>query len=502
METLTLSQIADLMNGKLNNKKYADILVNNYSIDTRTLSKGDIYIPIIGEKFDGHQFINEAFEKGAIASVSNYGAYDGDYKACDSYYGACDSDYKACDSDYEVCDSDYGACDSDYEVCGSDVLKNDDNAIIYVENSNNAFQLFAKNYKELCNTKVVAITGSNGKTTTKDLINSVLEKNFNTKKTIGNLNNEIGVPKTLLTFNKSTDVGIVEMGTDGFGQIEVLSKIASPDIAIITNIGDSHLEQLKTKENIAKEKLHIVDHLKNDGIFIYNNDDEILTNTISQAQIYQKTISFGTKKNSDYIIKILHMDNDKSTFKLNNKEYIIPLIGKHQVYNASIAIIVAKLFNISYKDIIDGLSKKEITSMRSELIKLDDFDILNDSYKSNPQSLISALDTIYALKGYDRKIAVLGDMLELGDNEINLHKNIGKYLNPEIIDYVLLYGPLSKYIYDEASKNFDKNNIYHFNNKEELIKKTKTLIISNSLVLVKASRSLKLEEVVNEISNI
>lgn len=449
---LSLREIAQLANGKLNNEKFADLRVQVVSIDTRTIAPGELYMPIIGEKLDGHLFINQAFDKGALASFTHK----------------------------------------------ENLI--DDRPFILVENTNQAFQDLAKNFRNsLDNLKIIGITGSNGKTTTKDIINSILKQKFNVRKTIGNLNNEIGVPRTLLRLEKNTDVGIVEMGTDGPGQIHKLTMMAKPDMAIITNIGDSHLELLKTKENIAREKLHIVDGLSDDGYFIYNYDDPILKKEVEAKNIKQKMISFGQEEGADYHIELLRTTANGSSFKVNNKYYQISLIGSHQIYNAAAAIIVAELLGMTEDQIISGLDVKNSTSMRNELISCNGFDILNDSYKSNPQSLKSALDTLGYLNGYKRKIAILGDMLELGQGEENLHREIGSYINPKEVDYLLLYGPLSRYIAEEALRNFPDGHVFYMDKKEDLIDKAKYLIIKNSIVLVKASRSLRLEEIVEAL---
>lgn len=455
MKNFSLKEIANFSNGKLNNDKFKDIEIFGVSIDSRTINNNEIYMPIIGERFDGHQFIEDAFKKGALATFSESGKF-----------------------------------------------KNEEKPIIYVEDTNRAYQDLANSYKKYLEAKIVAITGSNGKTTTKDIISSVLETKYKTEKTIGNLNNEIGVPKTILNFPADNEIGVIEMGTDGFGQIEVLSKIANPDIAIITNIGDSHLEQLKTKENIAREKLHIIDGMSDNGIFIYNNDDEILREIVNQTDIQQRKISFGERTDSDYIIEILESSNQGTVFKLNDVLYVIPLIGKHQVYNSTVAIIVGILFDVESYNIIKAINIKELTSMRSELMNLNGFDILNDSYKSNPQSLRSALETLDKLSGYTQKIAILGDMLELGEDEVKLHRQIGKDINQKELDYLLLYGPLSKYIMEEAINNFEDDRVFHFETKEDLSEKAKELIKKNTLVLVKASRSMQLETVIEELEDL
>lgn len=453
MLDLTLKEIASLSNGKLNDQKFADIKIGVISIDTRTLANGEMYMPIIGEKLDGHIFINQAFEKGAIASFSQYGKYD----------------------------------------------EKTDKPLIFVENTNEAFSLLAANYRQTLDAKIIAITGSNGKTTTKDVIASVLSSSMSVRKTIGNLNNEIGVPRSLLRLDKETDIGVIEMGTDGFGQITKLSQIAKPDIAIITNIGDSHLHQLLTKENVAGEKIHILDGLRDDGIFIYNHDDPYLRQVVESIDIKQRVISFGQNGDVDYKIEPISSTNEGNSWKLNGKSYLTSLIGSHQIYNATVAIIIAELFGIDKLKVEKALEKKDITAMRSELLNCNGFDILNDSYKSNPQSLRSALDTLSILTGYTRKIAILGDMLELGQNEEELHRQIGREIDPNKVDFLLLYGPLSKYIAEEAVKRFPDKRVFYTQSKDALIDKAKYLINKNCLVLVKASRSLRLEEIVEAL---
>lgn len=456
MLNLTLKEITDLAGGQINNEKFNDLVVSQVSIDTRTIFDGEMYMPIIGEKLDGHLFIDNAFEKGAIATFAQY----------------------------------------------DEIQDNQERPIVWVNETNKAFVELAKNYRNSLDIKIIGITGSNGKTTTKDLISNILESKFSVKKTFGNLNNEIGVPRTLLSFAKDTNVGVVEMGTDGFGQIEVLSKMASPDISIITNIGDSHLEQLKTKENVASEKLHIIDGLKEDGVFLYNNDDEILKSEFSKITTDKKVLSYGMASDSDYIIKILSADYMGTKFSVNDKEFTIELLGTHQVYNATVAYIVGELLGVSDEEIQEGLTKKDRTKMRSEMMSCEGFDILNDSYKSNPQSLRSGLETLEMLNGYSRKIAILADMLELGENEAELHSEIGREIDPSKIDYLLLYGPLSKNIYNEAVTRFPQSRVFHFDTKDKLIDKAKYIVTKNSIVFVKGSRSMKLEDVVEVLVDV
>ncbi|NLW52060.1 MAG: UDP-N-acetylmuramoyl-tripeptide--D-alanyl-D-alanine ligase [Tissierellia bacterium] len=457
MLSLTLGQIAELSGGQLNNDEFSDIIIDVVSIDTRTLNSGEMYMPIIGEKLDGHLFIKQAFDKGAAAVFSEKGRA------------------------------------SLFE----------DKPIVYVENSNEAFARLATNYRNsLKNVDIIGITGSNGKTSTKDLIALVFSKSMKIAKTIGNLNNEIGVPRTLLRLSKETELGVVEMGTDGFGQIDYLSRMVKPNIAILTNVGDAHLHILKSKDLIAREKLDIVNGLSDDGYFIYNYDDEYIKAAVNEREIKQKTITFGQDKDSDYVIEVVNNTNNGSTFKLNGEEFRTSKVGLHQVYNATCAIIVAKIYGLDKNVVKRQLEINETSEMRSELISCQGFDILNDSYKSNPQSLLSALDTLDILSGYKRKIAILGDMLELGDNEELLHREIGREIDPSKVDYLLLTGPLSKFIAEEAEKRFPFGHVFYAESKDILLDKAKYLIQKNSLVLVKASRSIRLEEIVEALEKI
>lgn len=454
MLNLTLKQIAEFSNGQLNDEKYSDMVIDVISIDTRTIDKGEMYMPIIGEKLDGHIFIEQAFEKGVGAAFSEKGKIDDNF----------------------------------------------DKPIVFVDNSNKAFTELAKNYRNsLKNIKIVGITGSNGKTSTKDLISTTLQKSYKIAKTIGNLNNEIGVPRTLLRLGQDIDVGVVEMGTDGFGQIQTLTNIVRPDIAILTNVGDAHLHILKSKELVAKEKVDIVNGLPEDGIFIYNIDNEYIKAEVESRDIKQRIITFGQSEEAEYRIEIDKTTSNGSTFRLNGDIYRTSNLGSHQVYNATCAIIVSKLFGVDQEIVRRQLEINEAASMRNELINCNGFDILNDSYKSNPQSLKSALETLDILTGYKRKIAIIGDMLELGEREEELHREIGRYIDPNKVDYLLCTGPLSKFTAEEAKKRFPFEHVFHLNQKNDLIDKAKYLIQKNSLVLVKASRSLRLEEIVEAL---
>lgn len=449
-----LQNVCEMAGGKLLNKPDTEIIISGVSKDTRTLEKGNLYIPIIGEQFDGHAFIKNAAEKGASASLWQ----------------------------------------SSHEIPDVDI------PLIIVDNCLEAFHTLAMNYRLSLDVKIIAITGSNGKTTTKDMLASVLSKKYKTAFNKGNENNEIGVPLTLLNLSEDTEVAIVEMGTERFGEIIVLTNMAKPNVAIITNIGDSHLEELFTKENVAIEKFDIVKGLPDDGIFLYNGDDEILRNEVKKHDIPQKILNYGYKDFNAYMIDNAKSRADGTDFTVNGVVYHLPILGSYQVYNAAACIGVSELFGINVEQIQDGFNHIAKTGMRNELIALNDFDILDDSYKSNPQNLMSALETLYTLDKHSKKIAVLGDMLGLGKDSDRLHREIGEKLDPNELELVYFYGENMKSAAESAAVNFDASRIKHFNSKPELFEDLKENVIG-AFVLIKGSRAMKMEDIIEMLKD-
>ncbi|MDU3153015.1 MAG: UDP-N-acetylmuramoyl-tripeptide--D-alanyl-D-alanine ligase, partial [Anaerococcus hydrogenalis] len=336
-----LDHIAKMVDGEISDPKYSHIKIKGVSIDSRTIKKDCLYIPIVGEKFDGRIFIEECQNAGAPAFL-------------------IDKNYK--------------------------IPKSINIPYIKVEDTQKALRDLARAYRQELDIKIIAITGSNGKTTSKNIIHSVLSEKYKVEKTHGNLNNEIGVPLTILDFSEDTDIGVVEMGTDDFGEISVLTNIALPDMAMITNIGDAHLLKLKSREGIAKAKLEILEGLKDDGRFLYNGDDEILKKVLPSYDIKQKTISFGIGENVDFKVVPKEHTNTSTNFSYKDEIYSVPLLGSHQVYNGALAVLIGKIFDLSFDEINKGLSKSSNNANRNELVERNGFDILDDAYKSNPQS--------------------------------------------------------------------------------------------------------------------
>ncbi|MDO5754780.1 MAG: UDP-N-acetylmuramoyl-tripeptide--D-alanyl-D-alanine ligase [Tissierellia bacterium] len=447
MITLNVETLKKIVNGRPHG--IASTSFQGISTDTRSIKEGNLFIPLKGDNFDGHDYIEEAIDKGAAFALS---------------------------------EKEMG-----------------DLPVLLVENSKEALFQIAAYHRNQSDATVIAITGSNGKTTTKDLIASILSPSFTVQKTPENLNNEIGLSKTILDLERDTEYLVLEMGMEDFGEISLLTHIAKPDIAIITNIGDCHLKKLKTKENIAKAKLEILEGLQDDGVFIYNHDDEVLRTAVQNRKIEKNTISFGTDENSTFQIEPVKYDETGSTFNFAGHLFTIPLLGAHQMYNGAVAILIAQMQGMEYSDIAKGLTNIQITGMRHQLFHKKNLYILDDSYKSNPQSLISCLNTVNALKGFDRKIAVIGDMLDLGDQEVSIHESMGRRLDPEQLDDIVTIGQLSFHIHEQLKANFPDERLYHFETKEQALATIEGLIQGKTLVMVKGSRALALDELVHQL---
>lgn len=439
-------------------EKYKDVEIEGVSIDTRKIIPGNLFVPIVGDRFNGHDFLDQALESGAVACLWQ-----------------------------------------------KDIpLPKIDFPFLLVEDSLEALQLLSLNYrKELEDLTVIGITGSNGKTSTKDILDGILSVSYRTKKTQGNLNNHLGVPLTLLDFDEETEIGIVEMGTDGFGQIELLTSLALPDIALITNIGASHLDLLKTKENVARAKFEILKGLDQEGIFLYNGDDPVLKKIIQEYEIPQRVYSFGQDESNSFRLEMLAEGREGINFKILAQDLKgqvhLPMIGPHNLYNGGASVFIGSFLGLDLDKIQEGLYHIESTGMRNEIIETDYFTILNDAYKSNPSSLLAALDTLYSIDGYKSKCLVLGDMLDLGDDIVELHREIGPKIDPEKVDKIFTYGDLAQHISDAAKENFPKENIFHLDSKDQLFESVSTNIDKDSLVLIKASRSVKLEELIDRL---
>lgn len=422
------------------------------STDSRTIDAKNLYIPLVGESFDGHDYIEMVKRKGVSTCLWQL-------------------DHKPYPKDMNV---------------------------ILVEDTLLALGKLAKEYRNSIDVKIVGITGSNGKTSAKDMLASVLSLAGKTTATKGNYNNEIGVPYTLFDMDEDTKYAVVEMGMENFDEIHYLTQIVQPDIAYITSIGTAHLVNLGSIENIAKAKLEILDGLKEGGCFVHSSMQDVLVNAIAEKDIARSTKfkTFGHLKYDDITIGDYVVSTSGTKFKINDDSecYEIPLVGMHQVYNAAGVILCARALGIDDVTIRNGLRHCTTTGLRSDILKYGEATIINDSYKSNPQSLEAALETVKTFKS-PYKIAILGDMLDLGDDSAMIHFNIGKELSTYGVNEVITVGEMSRYI-NQAVWGSDIVH-HHMMNNDEIVELTKDLKYKDCLILVKGSRALHMDEIVD-----
>lgn len=458
MISRTLEEIAAML-GIPADQDIQHIRINGVSKDSRTTHAGQLYIPLIGENFDGHEFAAEAFARGAAASLWQ----------------------------------------KDHLHPPSDV------PLIFVDDVLLALQQLAHAYRKQLNVRVIGITGSNGKTTTKDLVASVLQTVYKTQKTQGNLNNHIGLPLTLLALEEDTQIAVLEMGMSGRGEIDLLSRLAEPDAVIITMIGDAHLLQLGSREEIARAKMEILNGLRSDGLFIYDGDEPLIAQMLSEVNLSEsvRRIRFGQKKYNDYYTGHIRFGEEGTFFTCNDRPdpwYYIPLLGRHNVKNALTAIAAAEALGVPEEKIVEGLSNAQMSGMRVEkLVAPGGYTILNDAYNASPASMTAALALLSEVQGYERKLVVLGDMLELGDREQQYHREIGHQLNPACIHEVYATGPLGRLYAEEAGKRFPAGRVHWHEHNADLAADLAARIQPGDIVLVKGSRGMKLEQIVQEL---
>ncbi|CAH1204580.1 UDP-N-acetylmuramoyl-tripeptide--D-alanyl-D-alanine ligase [Paenibacillus allorhizoplanae] len=454
----TLDQIATMLRSEVSGV-HGDILIKGVSTDTRSIQAGSLFIPLIGENFDGHQYAEDAYQKGAAAIL------------------------------WQV---DHGPAPSGIPC-------------IHVEDTLAALQDLAKAYRKELSVRIIGITGSNGKTTTKDLVAAVLGSTYEVHKTKGNLNNHIGLPLTLLLLEETTQFAVVEMGMSGRGEIALLSEIAEPEAAIITMIGESHLLQLGSRDEIARAKAEIVTGMPIDSLIIYNGDEPLIEQALGELDLPEglRRIRFGQGHDNDRYPSDIRMDADGAYFTINSpgyEELFIPLLGTHNVVNTLAAIAVGEAFGVTPSAVAAGLRALQMTSMRIEkLTAASGLTVLNDAYNASPASMRAAIALTEQLSGFGRKFLVLGDMLELGEHEEQFHRGIGAMLSPERVDYVFTFGRLGRFIAEEAAKQFPQAQIRAYDDKAQLAEELAALASPEDLVLVKGSRGMRLEQVVHSL---
>lgn len=450
---LTFLEIVEAINGEIlvnsNNNNF-----NSLCIDTRKIEKDNIFLAIKGENFNGNSYVKGAFEKGASIAIIDEILFDME----------------------------------EFETKGT---------IIKVNDTSEALLSLANYYRKKLAIKVVGVTGSTGKTSTKDLIAAFLSDKYKVFKTKGNFNNQIGLPLMILELDSSYDVAVLEMGMSDLGEIHTLAKTALPDVAVITNIGLSHIENLKTRENILKAKMEIVDFFSENNELILTGEDDKLKNITSECYKITKT---GYNHEYEVYATNIILKEEEIEFEahLNDRshKFILKMPGKHNVLNAMLAIGVANNLGVTFESMERGIASFESTSMRLELIKKDKFIIINDCYNASPDSMKSSLDVLNTYKS-GRRVAILGTMNELGHEAFNAHKEVGEYASDKV-DKLVVIGNYK----NSFKEGFNGEDIEIYDTKEEFINNVETLVKENDILLVKASRGMKFEDIVNSINQI
>lgn len=450
---LKVSEILEATGGRLI-KGNPDTVVNSVSTDTRTIKSGDLFIPLIGDNFNGHDYIGKALEGGAI--------------------GYLVKEYIDEDSD----------C---FAIEVNDTLK--------------ALQDIAQFHRKKLDIPLIAVTGSCGKTTTKEMIYQVLAKKYNVLKTEGNKNNHIGLPQTLLRLTEKHDIAVAEMGMSGLGEISLLSKIAKPDFAVITNIGLSHIGMLGSIENILKAKAEIFDGLKSNGMAIINGDDRMLQ--IIKEKKGLRNIFFGLDKENDftaYNVKSINGERTSFGMSIDGREFIfeLPMPGIYNVYNAMPAIVLGLHFKVEPELIMQALKGFVSEKMRMNINNLSNgIRVINDAYNASPHSMQEALKVMAQISG-KRKIAILGDMLELGDFAQTEHEQVGKGVAENGIDVLVTLGDMGRFIAKGAlQEGMPEQNVKSFYRVEQIKEFLSENLSEGNIILVKGSRGMKMEKVVD-----
>lgn len=451
-KNITVQDILEATKGNLMYGNKNEIC-EKFSKSTKEIQPGDVYIGFKGERFDGGMFYEDALKQGAKGCIIN-------------------------------------------KIADLEIKNIPNKFVIQVDDTVEAIAQIAKLKREKYNIPVIAVTGSVGKTSTKDIIYSVVSQKYKTLKTQGNMNNHIGMPMTILGLEKHEAL-VIEMGMNHFGELRKLTQIAKPTIAVITNVGTAHIGNLGSRENILKAKLEILEGLQENGSVVINNDNDLLNKWQAENKKY-KVITYGINNKSTNIAQNITYNDNGSKYELYPEKQIIavPVGGEAFVYNSLAAISVGKILNIPMSKIIEGIKKFELSKMRLDIQKTKKgYTVINDCYNANYDSMKSAIEYLKAFKA-NRKIAVLGDMLELGEFAKELHEKVGKIIAKNNIDILITVGNEAKNIADVAKEN-GVTHIYKFDNNQEAIKQLEKLLVVDDAVLIKASNSMNFKEIVD-----
>lgn len=456
MKHMTLSEIADACCGiYCGDPAFLDCEISSVAIDSRKVVKDTLFVAIKGARVDGHSFIPQVMEAGALCSLSEQDLGDVDYP------------------------------------------------YIRVSSCTEALKDLAEHYRRSLDIKVVGITGSVGKTSTKEMIASVLSEKYNVLKTEGNFNNEIGLPLTVFNIREEHEVAVLEMGISHFGDMKPLAKIARPDVCVITNIGYAHLENLGTRDGILKEKSSMTDYMNPKGSVIFNGDDDKLKSYTSRDG--RTPVYFGLTSSCPFHVENIERKGLKGTYA----EFVTPtsrfhahisIPGDHMIYNALAGVAVGYALGMDNDEIARGIEKLVPIAGRNNLIEAKHYTIIDDCYNANPVSMKAAIDLLSMAN--TRKVAILGDMFELGSNEKALHEEVGTYAAYKKIDCIICVGNLCRHMYDGVKAVESDSRAYYFEDRDIMLEHLGEILHTGDTVLVKASHGMHFEEVVKQIPQI
>ena len=452
MKSFTLKEVLKATSGQyFGDLNLLERELSQITTDSRKVKKDSLFAAIAGERVDGHSFIPQCMEIGALCAL----------------------------------------CEKSPEG---------DTPYILVPSTKKALQEIAKAYREKFDIPFIGISGSVGKTTTKEMIASVLSTKYKVMKTQGNFNNELGVPFTLFTLEDDHEIAVVEMGISDFGEMSLLSSMAQPDVCVLTNIGSCHLENLKTLEGVRKAKTEMFSYMRDGGEVVLSGDDPLLRE-ITEVK-GEKPLFFGLSEGCEFTAKDIESNNsDRTEFTVcydgGSFRATVYALGKHMVTNALAAAALGKKFGLTDEEIAAGIEAYKPAGSRQNVIKTEKLTIIDDCYNANPVSMKASMDTLAGFEG--RRVAIVGDMKELGENEVSLHAEIGKFAVEKKLDLVIAIGPLALNIYKEARPYIDCE---WFGTLEEAKLEMHEMLTIGDTVLVKASHSMKFDEIVEYIKEL
>jgi len=453
MKPLFLDEIRDSMGGRSLAEPPA-ITISGVSTDTRNLSTGEVFFAIRGEHFDGHDFLAQAFDKGAAATVA--------------------------------------------EHVPEDLAANYASRVIVVDDTVRALGRLASYYRNELACTVIAVTGSNGKTTTKELIHHVLSKYYRGRRSQKSFNNHIGVPLTLLSGEPGDQFLVAEAGSNRPGEIDYLGSIIRPDVAVITNVSEAHLESFDSIEHVASEKASLANHVRPGGAIIVNGDRELLLRTVSHPQAM--VISFGQSDANDLRVTDLKTTPKGVEFIVNNRfEFFLPVLGRHNAVNCLAAIACARRMGLEMAQIASSLQDFRLPDMRLQIEHIGEMVVLNDAYNSNPASMLSALEVLAELPAAGRRVFFCGEMLELGRDSEQYHRQLGRRIGCSSVTVLVAIGSQAPAIAEEAiSAGLSRKNVWTFKDVEEAKSQLGGMIRCGDVILIKGSRAVGMEALLDE----